>query len=64
MAEGSTKKKKYQCVILTSKESKTRIIVRKNNPAKNKSKLSFKKYCPLTRKKILFTETLKERHLK
>ncbi len=57
-------KKRYQCVILTAKESKTRLIIRKNNPAKNKSKLDFMKYCPILRKKILFKETGKERHLK
>ena len=56
------KSKKVVPVVLTCEESNTRIVVRKNNPAKNKTKLRFKKYDSKIRKRVLFTETHKERH--
>lgn len=63
MSKGKVKaKKKYLPVVLTNPGTKTRIVMRKNNPGKNQKKLSFMKYCPIQRKHLLFTETKRERH--
>lgn len=56
------KSRKVMPVILKCKDSHTRIVMRKNNPTKNKAKLSFKKYCPILRKHVLFTEIGRERY--
>lgn len=56
------KSKKDMPIVLICKESKTRIVMRKNNPSKNKEKLKLHKYDPLTRSHVLFTEKGKERH--
>ena len=56
------KSKKDMPIVLTCDESNTRIVMRKNNPSKNKKKLKFNKYDPLTRSHVSFTEKGKERH--
>lgn len=56
------KSKKVMPVVLTCEESNTRITMRKNNPAKNKTKLRFRKHDSKTRKHVWFTEAHKERH--
>lgn len=49
------RKKRFHIVIMKAPETSYRIVMRKNNAAK-KPKLQFKKYCPINRKRLTFTE--------
>ena len=61
MKKNTRRKKKFAAIIMKSVESNYRIIKRKNNPA-GKPKLKLKKYCPVTRKRLTFTEWKNERY--
>lgn len=50
-------KKNIVLVKLVSSSDTGFFYVKKKNPKKQTEKLSFRKYCPVTRKHVVFTET-------